>query len=316
MKVSIVIPVFNEERSLPELSDRIQRVFASHSFDYEIIYVNDGSQDASQEVLNKLASDDQKVKVIHLRRNFGQTAALSAGIEHTTGEVTVLMDSDLENHPEDIPRLLEKIGEGYDVVSGWRKERWADQMITRKLPSAMANFLISRLAKLKLNDYGCTLKAYRTDAIKGIRLYGDMHRFIPAYLSWQGARVCELPVEYTPRKHGKSNYGLTRTFKVILDLVVMKFMTKYFQKPMHFFGAVGLTSVFFGFLTVVWALYYKFSAAHHKDFISTPLPVIIALFLIVGVLFILMGLLAEILVRTYHESQGKPTHEIKEKKNF
>jgi glycosyltransferase involved in cell wall biosynthesis len=315
-KVSIVVPVYNEARSLPELTSRLGGVLENLSRDYEIIFVNDGSKDETPKVLNRLAEENSRVKVLHLQKNYGQTAAIAAGLEHATGETIVLIDSDLENHPEDIPRLLAKLSEGYDVVSGWRQDRWQNQMLSRRLPSWAANKLISSLSGLDLNDYGCTLKAYKAPAIKGIRLYGDMHRFIPAYLAWQGSRVAELPVSYTPRKYGHSKYNLNRTFKVVLDLVALKFLTRYFNKPMHFFGGAGLASIFLGAISGGAAVYFKFSTAHHKDFIQTPLPVLTALFAIVGVLFILMGLLAEIMVRVYHESQNKTVHVVKEKINF
>lgn len=281
-----------------------------------MIFINDGSRDTTAEVLQTLAAQNRKVKVIHFIKNYGQTAAIAAGIEHATGDVIVLIDADLENHPEDIPALLAKLEEGYDVVSGWRQDRWSERALTRRLPSQLANSLISAIANLKLNDYGCTLKVYRADILKDLRLYGDMHRFIPAYAAWRGASVAELPVAYTPRKYGKSNYGLGRTFSVLLDLVVLKFLTKYFYKPMQFFGAAGLISIFIGLVAGGFAVYFKLSTVYHKDLIQTPLPVLMALFIIVGVIFILMGLLAEILVRTYHESQNKPTHVIKEKVNF
>jgi len=316
MKVSIVIPVYNEAQSLPELSERLTQIAATGGRDFEVIFVNDGSVDNTAEVLEKLTAGSSLFKTLHLAKNYGQTTAIAAGTAHSTGDVIVLMDSDLENHPEDIPKLLEQIEAGHDVVSGWRQDRWNNQVITRRIPSQTANWLISKIANLKLNDYGCTLKAYRAESLKGIELYGDMHRFIPAYLSWHGAKVTEVPVRYSPRKYGKSNYGISRTMKVLLDLVVLKFLTKYFNKPMHFFGGVGIISILLGVATGAVAVYYKLSEAHHKDFISTPLPVITSLFIIVGILFILMGLLAEILVRTYHEAQGKPTHIIKKKINF
>lgn len=316
MKVSIVLPVYNEARGLPEVAQRIREVFEQQDYDYEIIFVNDGSRDESGAVLNQLAKDNPKIKIIHFTRNFGQTPALAAGIDHATGEIIVPMDSDLENHPEDIPKMIEKMNEGYDIVSGWRRDRWQGQAFTRRIPSDAASWLISAISGLKLHDHGSTLKAYRGDMLKGIRLYGDMHRFMAAYLSWQGARVAEIPINYSPRKYGKSNYGLNRVFKVILDLVTLRFLTRFFHKPMHFFGGVGLISIFLGLVAAVFAIYFKFSTVNQKDFISTPLPVIMALFFIVGVLFILMGLLAEILVRTYHESQDKKTSEVKEKINF
>lgn len=315
-KISIIVPVYNEAQSLPELWRRTQKVMDDPGADYELIMVNDGSSDATAEVLERLAKESARFKVLYLQKNYGQTAAIAAGIAHASGGIIVLMDADLENYPEDIPKILSKLEEGYDVVSGWRTSRWANQPFSRRLPSKVANWLISKIAKLKLNDYGCTLKAYRAEAIKGVRLYGDMHRFIPAYAAWQGAKVAELPVSYTPRKYGRSKYTINRTFKVILDLVVLKFLTKYFNKPMHFFGGAGLISIIFGLVAAAAAIYFKFSPAHQKDFISTPLPVLMALFIIIGIVFILMGLLAEILVRTYHEAQNKPTHTIREKINF
>ena len=316
MKVSIVLPVFNEARSLPEVAQRIREVFDRQDYEYEVIFVNDGSRDESADVLNQLAKDNPKIKVIHFTRNFGQTPALASGIEHATGDIIVPMDSDLENHPEDIPKMIEKMNEGYDIVAGWRRDRWQGQAITRRIPSDTASWLISAISGLKLRDHGSTLKAYRGDMLKGMKLYGDMHRFMAAYLSWQGARVAEFPINYTPRKYGKSNYSMNRVFKVILDLVTLRFLTRFFDKPMHFFGGVGLISIFLGLLSAGFAIYFKFSTVNQKDFISTPLPVIMALFIIVGILLILMGLLAEILVRTYHESQDKKTSEVKEKINF
>lgn len=315
-KISIIVPVYNESRSLPELTDRINKSISLDQYDFEAILVNDGSKDNTGEVLDNLASANPRIKILHLKKNYGQTAAIAAGLDAATGELIVLLDSDLENQPEDIPRLLQKLTEGYDVVSGWRKDRWKGQTLSRKIPSIAANWLISKIARLKLNDYGCTLKAYRVEFLKDIRLYGDMHRFIPAYLSWQGARVAEIPVAYTPRKYGRSNYGISRTFKVILDLVVLKFLTKYLSKPMHFFGAAGLTSMFLGLGSGVLAVYFKLSQAHHKDFISTPLPVLTALFVIVGVLLILQGLLAEILIRVYFESQKKANYTVRKRVNF
>src|SRR3989338_7602761 len=316
LSLSLVIPVYNESESLQELVDRSVKALQATGRSFEVIVVNDGSRDTTNQVLNDLAISRPWLRVLHLRKNYGQTAAIAAGVAYAAGETIILSDGDLENYPEDIPMLLKKLDEGYDVVSGWRKERWKGQQFTRRWPSEAANALISRISGLKLHDYGCTLKAYRAEVIKGIRMYGDMHRFIPAYAAWQGARVAELPVRYTPRKHGKSKYGFNRTFKVVLDLVALKFMTKYFNKPMHFFGAMGLASIFLGLIAGAFAVYFKISTAYHKDFIQTPLPVLMALFVILGAVFVLMGLLAEMLVRTYHESQNKPTHEVRDKKNF
>lgn len=306
-KVSLVIPVYNEAESLPFLFDALGTALAG--IDHEIVLVNDGSRDRSMEVLREHAARDPKLKVIDFRRNFGQTAAINAGIQHATGEVLVLMDSDLENDPADIPRLLAELDKGFDVVSGWRQERWKGSYLTRKLPSKMANRLISSISGVKLHDYGCTLKAYRRDVIKDVALYGQMHRFIPVYCSWQGGRVGELPVNYSPRRFGRSNYGLFRTYKVMLDLLLIKFLDKFMTKPIHFFGGAGFISFILAFLTGGLALWFKFTG--QKDLVETPLPVITAMFLIVGLLMVLLGVLAEILMRTYYESKGARPYSIR-----
>ncbi len=307
LKISIILPIYNEARGIPELLDEIKKAIVD--FDYEIVAVNDGSKDNSYEVLSQFAQTDSRLKVINLKRNYGQTAAINAGIQHSTGDVYVLMDSDLENLPADIPMLIEKLNEGYDVVSGWRKNRWKSQMLTRKLPSLLANKLISFISGVKLHDYGCTLKAYRKEVISDVRLYGQMHRFIPVYCKWEGGRVAELPVRHQPRKYGKSNYGISRTFKVILDLVLIKFLDKYMQRPIHFFGGVGIISFAFAFITFGLAVYFKLTG--QKDFVETPLPIFTVTFFIIGVLMILMGVIAEILMRTYYESQNKFPYTVK-----
>jgi glycosyltransferase involved in cell wall biosynthesis len=308
----LIIPVFNEERSLPLLFDRLKPVL--EPLDHEVIFVNDGSRDGSFEVLRQACKVNPRFRAIDFRRNFGQTAAINAGIQSAKGNILVLMDSDLENDPADIPRLLAKLDEGFDVISGWRRDRWTGQYLTRKLPSLMANKLISSIGGVPLHDYGCTLKAYKRDVIQGISLYGQMHRFIPVYCSWQGGRVGELPVNYQPRQFGKSNYGLFRTYKVMLDLLLIKFLDKYMTKPIHFFGGAGFLSFLVAFLTGSLMLYYKFSG--QKDFVQTPLPVITAMFFIVGLLMILMGVLAEMIMRTYFESQGKTTFTVRERVNL
>lgn len=307
LKISIILPIYNEARGIPELLDEIKKAIVD--FDYEIVAVNDGSKDNSYEVLSQFAQTDSRLKVINLKRNYGQTAAINAGIQHSTGDVYVLMDSDLENLPSDIPMLIEKLNEGYDVVSGWRKNRWKSQMLTRKLPSLLANRLISFISGVKLHDYGCTLKAYRKEVISDVRLYGQMHRFIPVYCKWEGGKVAELPVRHQPRKYGKSNYGISRTFKVILDLVLIKFLDKYMQRPIHFFGGVGIISFAFAFITFGLAVYFKLTG--QKDFVETPLPIFTVTFFIIGVLMILMGVIAEILMRTYYESQNKFPYTVK-----
>jgi glycosyltransferase involved in cell wall biosynthesis len=312
--LSLVIPVYNEEENLENLNQKIKEVLTNSGYQYEIIFVNDGSIDKSFEILKKIAAFGPDIKIINFRKNFGQTAALAAGINHAQGEIIVPLDADLESNPADIPKLLAKIKEGYDIVSGWRKNRWQNKFFSRRLTSMTANWLISAVTKVKLHDYGCTLKAYRCEIIKEVGLYGEMHRFIPALASWQGARVTEIEVNYQPRRFGKSNYGLGRTFKVILDLMTIKFLSGYSTKPIHFFGAAGFISIFIGFLAGGLAVYYKLT--QQKDFISTPLPVLTALFFIVGVLFILIGFLAEMIMRVYHETQRRPIYSIKEKINF
>ena len=314
MKLSVVTPVYNEEGNLRRLHEELSGVLGALNKDYEIIAVNDGSRDGSLKVLRELSLKDPRFKVIHFQMNHGQTAALSAGIDHASGDIIIMIDSDLENDPKDIPRLLQKIDEGYDVVSGWRKERWADKKLRRKLPSVLANKLISKITGVPLHDYGCILKAYKRDVIVGVRLYGEMHRFIPAYASWKGARVTEIEVTHRMRTYGKTNYGISRTFRVLLDLLVVKFLDKFMNRPMHFFGGLGFFSFGIGFIAGLVAVLFKL--AHYRDFVATPLPTFSALFIIVGVQLIVMGILAEILMRTYYESQNKKSYIMNEKINF
>lgn len=254
------------------------------------------------------------MKVIDFRRNYGQTAAINAGIRAATGEILVLMDSDLENDPADIPGLIAELDKGYDVVSGWRRDRWKGQFLTRKLPSLLANKLIGTVSGVPLHDYGCTLKAYRRDVIKDVVLYGQMHRFIPVFCSWQGGRVGEMVVRHEPRRFGKSNYGLFRVYKVVLDLLLIKFLDKHMAKPIHFFGGAGFLCYLVSLLSASLAVYFKVTG--QKDFVETPLPVITAMFFIVGTLMILLGILAEILMRTYFESQGKTPYTIRRTVNL
>jgi len=274
-----------------------------------MILVNDGSTDGSRAILDELASRDGRVKVIHFRRNFGQTTAIMAGIDYSSCDVLIPMDGDLQNDPQDISKLLSKLQEGFQACSGWREDR-KDHALKHNLPSRIANWLISKISGIHLHDYGCSLKAYRREVIKGVKLYGEMHRFIPIYATWQGARVTEIPVAHHPRIHGKSKYGLERTFKVILDLIVVKFLTQYAQKPIYVFGSFGLFSLFVAFIAATAALYYKISGL--KSFIETPLPLIFVMASITGIMCILMGLLAEIIMRTYYESQGKSVYLIDE----
>jgi glycosyltransferase involved in cell wall biosynthesis len=312
LNISVILPVYNEAPAINELVTGIQNSLISLS--YEIIAINDGSRDNSFEILKQIAIEDERIKVINLSRNYGQTAAINAGIQNSGGEILILMDSDLENSPSDIPKLIEKINEGFDVVSGWRQVRWKGQYLQRKLPSSLANKLISKISGVKLHDYGCTLKAYKRDVISNIRLYGQMHRFIPIYCKWEGGKVAEIPVNYRPRKYGKSNYGMNRTFKVLLDLILIKFLDRYMQRPIHFFGGVGFIAFLGSALTFGLAVFFKLTG--QKDFVETPLPVFSVMFFIIGVLMILMGIIAEILMRTYYESQNKFPFTIKNKINF
>ena len=307
--LSILIPVYNEEGNLSFLCEKLLVALKKAGRPYEVIFVDDGSSDGSLEILLGLRDKNPNIKIISFSRNFGQTAALSAGIDFSKGEIIIPMDGDLQNDPEDILTLLQKIEEGYDVVSGWRKGR-KDAFFTRRLPSVIANRIISWIGGVSLHDYGCTLKAYRRDILKNIRLYGEMHRFIPIYAQWIGARVAEIPVQHFPRRSGASKYGMSRVFKVILDLMVVKFLLSYSQKPIYVFGGLGLLMILGGFFSGGFAIYLKM--VEGVSFILTPLPLLCVLLFMLGFLSILMGFLAEILTRTYYESQGKPTYQIKE----
>ena len=315
-KISIVIPIFNEAENIPQLIEQIEAAAKRHNFSYEIIAVDDGSTDQSGKILKESSNHNKNLKAIFLLRNYGQTAALSAGIANASGDIIIPIDADLENDPEDIPLLLEKLNQGYDIVSGWRKNRWKGQWLTRKLPSLIANKLISFVTGIRLHDYGCTLKAYRRESVEDIPLYGDMHRFVTAYAAWNGYKVAEIPVRYEPRKFGKSKYGIGRAWKVLLDLLVFKFLTDFGRRPIHLFGSVGFISILIGLLAGAFSVYFKFSVIHHKDFVETPLLVIMAMLVVVGIVLIMMGLLAEILIRTYFENQNRKSYKIKEKINF
>ena len=307
--LSILIPVYNEVDNILPLYERLVEAIKKTGRAYEVIFVDDGSSDGTLEALIDINKKNQNVKVISFSRNFGQTAALSAGIDSCKGDIIIPMDGDLQNDPEDIILLLEKIEEGYDVVSGWRRDR-KDPFLNRRLPSMFANKIISFIGGVHLHDYGCTLKAYKREILKNIRLYGEMHRFIPIYAQWVGARVTEIPVHHFPRRTGSSKYGLIRIFKVILDLLVVKFLLSYSQKPIYVFGGMGLLMILGAFLSGGYALYLKLLKG--VSFILTPLPLLSVLLLMLGFISILMGFLAEILTRTYYESQGKPTYHIKE----
>lgn len=307
--LSILIPVYNEEGNLSLLYEKLMTALKKAGRPYEVIFVDDGSSDGTMEILLDLREKNPNVKIVCFSRNFGQTAALSAGIDVSKGDILIPMDGDLQTDPEDILPLLRKIEEGFDVVSGWRKDR-KDPFLTRRLPSKIANKIISLIGGVHLHDYGCTLKAYKRDILKNIKLYGEMHRFIPIYARWIGARVAEIPVRHFPRGSGSSKYGISRIFKVILDLMVVKFLLSYSQKPIYVFGGMGLLMILGAFLAGLYAIYLKYFRG--TSFILTPLPLLCVFLLLSGLLSILMGFLAEILTRTYYESQGKPTYQIKE----
>lgn len=312
-KLSICIPIYNEEENIPRLYERLTDELEKIGRSFEVILVNDGSTDASEQSLAEIAEKDERFRIVNLRRNFGQTAAMMAGIDYASGDVIVPMDGDLQNDPADIKRLLDRLDQGFDVVSGWRKNR-QDAALRRNLPSRIANVLISRISGVHLHDYGCSLKAYRRDVIKDVKLYGEMHRFVPIYASWQGARVTEIPVTHHPRLHGKSKYGLNRIIKVILDLVVVKFLARYATRPIYVFGTFGLLSMGAGFAAALYAFYLKIF--EDISFILTPLPLLAVMAVITGIMSILMGLLAELIMRTYYESQGKSVYLVKNTLNL
>jgi dolichol-phosphate mannosyltransferase len=312
-EISVFLPVYNEEPNLRPLHAKLDAALKALGRSAEIVYVDDGSNDGSLKILRELAEVDSRVRVIALRRNYGQTAAMAAGIDAARGKVLIPMDADLQNDPADIERLLDKLDEGYDVVSGWRKNR-KDKMVTRKIPSMLANRLISWIGGVPLHDYGCSLKAYRRESLQDVRLYGEMHRFIPIYASWAGARVTEIPVEHHARTMGKSKYGLSRTLKVVFDLMTIKFMASYQTKPIYVFGSFGMLAFAISLLSGLYALFLK--VIHKADLVQTPLPVLSIVLFAVGVQFLLMGLLAEMLVRTYHESQAKSIYAVRERLGF
>ena len=312
-KLSLFLPVYNEEENLPRLNERIFQTMGRLGHSFEVIYVDDGSADRSLELLKEFAARDRRVRVIAFRRNYGQTAAMAAGINAARGDILIPMDADMQNDPADIEWLLAKLDEGYDVVSGWRKDR-KDALLTRTLPSKLANGLISKISGVELHDYGCSLKAYRRDVLKDVQLYGEMHRFIPIYASWAGARVTELPVKHYPRIAGKSKYGLSRTIKVVFDLMTIKFMASYQTKPIYVFGSFGMLAFAISILGGLYAVFLKIF--HKADFVQTPLPILSIVMFAVGVQFLLMGLLAEMLVRTYHESQAKAIYSVRERLGF
>ncbi len=308
MTVSVVVPLYNEEENVEILHSRLKEVLDGLNLDYEILYVDDGSEDRTLELLEKIQRKcPNRVVVLSLRRNFGQTAAFAAGFDLSRGDIVVTIDGDLQNDPADIPKLLDAL-DGYDLVSGWRKKR-KDPFFSRRLPSMIANWLISKVTGVRLHDYGCSLKAYRREVIKNLRLYGEMHRFIPALASWYGVRINEVETTHHPRLRGKSKYGISRTIKVLLDLLTIKFLQSFSTKPMQFFGPVGVIFSFFGIIICLYLSFEKFF--HGLDIGNRPLLLLGVLLLIIGFQFIGMGLLGEMIIRVYHESQKKPIYTIK-----
>jgi len=314
MNLSLIIPVYNEEKNLPLLLDSIQQALRPIVGSWEVIFVDDGSRDRSFDVLSSLVEKDpEHVRVLSFRRNFGQTAAIAAGLDHACGETIVLLDADMQNDPADIPMLLAKLDEGYDLVSGWRKDR-KDNRLTRTIPSNVANGLISWTTGVHLHEYGCTLKSYRRDALEGFRLYGEMHRFIPVFAHAVGAKITELPVHHHARKFGKANYGLERTIKIILDLFTVKFLLSYSNKPIYLFGGAGAVLMFIGAADLLFLFLRR--TFYGVPVFTSPLLQVGVMFFIMGFQSILMGLIAELLARTYHESQQKPTYTIRKTLNI
>ncbi|MDH4130042.1 MAG: glycosyltransferase family 2 protein [Spirochaetota bacterium] len=302
--ISIVVPFYNEEENIKNLYHKLKDELEKINISYEIIFIDDGSIDNTYNLMKELAITDNNVKTIKFKFNCGQTAAMQAGFDFAKNEIIIPMDGDLQNDPSDIPRLISKIEEGYDVVSGWRKDR-KDKTFSRILPSKIANKVISLIGKVHLHDYGCSLKAYRKDILKNVNLYGEMHRFIPIYASWYGAKVAEIPVTHHPRTKGVSKYGISRTFKVILDLVTIKFLGRYSTKPIYFFGSLSFFSIFLAFLGVIYLLYKWLFLKADKAIIDSPIFIFSVMCVLLSAQFVLMGILAEIQIRTYHESQNK-----------
>ncbi len=314
MKLSVIVPVFNEVENIPLLYQALVSAMGTMEHPWEVVLVDDGSKDESLQALEKLASTDgEHVRVVALRRNFGQTAAIAAGIDHSDGDIIVLMDADMQNDPADIPMMIHKIEEGYDLVSGWRKHR-KDTFITRTLPSNIANGLISWVTGVRLHDYGCTLKAYRREVITGFRLYGEMHRFIPVYANRVGARIIEVPVNHHPRLYGKAKYGLERTMKVVLDLFTVKFLSSYANKPIYLFGGTGAILIGSSLLVLLYLFIRR--VFFQISVFSSPLFQMSTMVAILGFQSILMGLIAELLARTYYESTGNPTYTVRKTINL
>lgn len=307
--VSVVVPVHDEVESLPHLLEAIANSLTATEFSYEVICVDDGSTDGSALFLKEQARIRSDLKAVILRRNYGQTAAMAAGFNYAIGKAIVTLDADLQNDPADIPMLLAKLEEGYDLVSGWRQKR-QDKALTRLLPSKIANWLIRRATGVDIHDYGCSLKAYRAELVADMNLYGELHRFLPALAYIEGARITEMPVRHHPRRFGRSKYGLSRTFRVLMDLLTITFMKKFLTRPMHVFGLLGLISMLSGGAIGIYLTFVKL--AFHEDIGNRPLLILAVLLLVTGVQLFSFGLLAELLIRTYHESQGRPIYRVRE----
>jgi len=306
--LSIVIPIYNEEENIPLLYDEIKNALAGIDKSYEIIFVDDGSKDKSLALLEELQRKDEQVVVVTFRRNFGQTAAMSAGFDYAEGDICITMDGDLQNDPRDIPAMIKKVEEGYDVVTGWRHDR-KDPFLSRKLPSMLANKLISKITGVKLNDYGCTLKAFRKEVVRNIKLYGEMHRFIPAIASGMGVSFTQIKVNHRARQFGTSKYGISRTIRVVLDLITVKFLLSYATRPLHVFGVIGFVSSTLGFLMALIMTIQR--QLFGVPLGSRPLLLLAILLIFIGIQFITIGLVAELIVRTYHESQSKPIYHVR-----
>ncbi|MGB3904503.1 MAG: glycosyltransferase family 2 protein [Anaerolineae bacterium] len=309
LELSVVVPLFNEEDNIEPLFIRLREALEPLGKEYEIIVVDDGSTDGSFEALERLHARDPRLKVVRLRRNFGQTAAFSAGFDQAEGRVIVTIDADLQNDPADIPLLLAKLEQGHDIVSGWRKGR-QDPFLSRRFPSMVANFLISEVTGVKLHDYGCSLKAYRREVVKNVDLYGELHRFIPALASWMGISLAEVPVTHHPRRHGKSKYGLSRTPRVILDLLTVRFLLSYSTRPIHIFASLGILTSFLGAMILAYLGFIRLVL--QLSIADRPVLLLGILLFVVGVQFVTMGLLAELTIRTYHEARNKPTYMVRE----
>ena len=306
--ISIVIPVYNEEENIPHLAESLQSVLEKLGKKYEVLLIDDGSKDKSYEKLADIHEKNKNFKIIRFRRNYGQTQAMRAGFDNAAGDIIITLDADMQNDPSDIPAILKKMEQGYDIVSGWRKNR-QDRLFSRRMPSVIANRLISRLFNVHIHDYGCTLKAYKKDILDNIELYGEMHRYIPAVASWMGVEIAEIPVNHHPRKFGKAKYGISRTVRVILDIITIKFLLTYSKKPMQIFGLIGVAASLIGLGLTIWLiverLFFDIPLANR------PLFILSIFIFLGGIQFVTMGLLGEIMMRTYHEGTGKPTYMIR-----